>query len=88
VPFERIDVGDEHPAEAVLRDQLQHRDLLAVETRHRGCRAGRAGPSALGERFDDRRMGHVAPAVPARRHELQLVEYSRHCSGTDRGLSR
>src|SRR6266850_378013 len=23
------------PAEAVLRDQLQHRDLLAVETRHR-----------------------------------------------------
>jgi len=72
--FERIDVGDEHPAEAVLRDQLQHRNLLAIEARHCGCRAGRAGPGATGEGFDDRRVGHVAPTASGCRHRLQLVE--------------
>ncbi len=69
-----IDVGDEHPAEAVLRDQLQHRNLLAIETRHGGRRAGRAGPGKPGEGFDDRRVGHVAPTVSGCRHRLQLVE--------------
>src|SRR6266704_1385576 len=74
-PLERVDVGEEHAADAVLGDQLYDRDLLAVEARDRGHRARRPGPGALRERLDDRRVRHIAPAVsiPCRR-ELQLVE--------------
>ena len=83
VALQRIDVGDENSAEAVLGDELQHRHLLAVESGDgsRGARCARLG--ALGERFHDGRVRDVARAsalqpvevlAPLLGHRLRVVE--------------
>ncbi len=69
-PLERVELRKKHSAEAVLRDQLNHRNLLAVESDLRGCHAGRPCPCALHERFDNRRMRYIART----RQMLDLVE--------------